>query len=409
MNFGFESSVLNGGQVPRMRSGPALPASGINNEIFIDTGANTMYFYNGAWVSVGAPAGTITGGGTNNYLPKFTGATTIGNSVVYEDAGRIAIGGTAAPRLLSVYEAVQTQGYFNTLSGVDTGIFAADGSNNTIMGSVSNNDFLLLSNNTERARVFAGGNVTIGSTVNTGQKLGVQGAVITQQYYQGNLIGTPFSTWYYSGGFAFFGGNSAGVGLCLTSDAGSRRVNIFTGGNVAIGTNTDAGYKLDVNGTGRFTNNLSVLSNSAYIAVGVAAQMKMYSSSGTGDCKFTIPGGGYYYSWYIQNNASTDVARMQIEAVSGAVGTEKALAKFINGTNIFINADTTAGSAYYNYLSIYAAATGGLRNELRGALFCPMNAADMATLGAFCPIGTMVFETTSKRYHVWDGGVWHQM
>jgi hypothetical protein len=36
------------------------------------------------------------------------------------------------------------------------------------------------------------------------------------------------------------------------------RFDIFSNGNVAIGTTTDAGYKLDVNGTGRFTGALTV-------------------------------------------------------------------------------------------------------------------------------------------------------
>jgi hypothetical protein len=408
MNFGFESSVLNGGQVPRMRSGAVLPASGINNEIFIDTGANTMYFYNGAWVSVGAPAGTITGGGTANYLPKFTGAATIGNSVVYENGGKIALGGTSAPRLLSVYETIQTQGYYVTLGGVDRGIFAADGSNNSLIGSISANDFLLFSNNTERARIFSGGNVTIGSTVDSGQKLGVQGAIVTQQYYQGNIIGTPFSTWYYSGGTAFFGSNSAGVNLTLMTDAGTRRMTLFTGGNVAIGTTTDSGFKLNVAGTINNNNNLTVTSGTAYIGIGNNGQQFKLQAATTGE--ISRKGGfQYYHTWYMQNNVNADVKRLQLEHITGGTGAEKGLAEFINGTNIFINADTTAGSSYYNYLSIYAAATGGLRNELRGALFCPMSAADMAILGTVCPVGTLVFETGSKRYHCWDGGVWHQM
>ena len=43
------------------------------------------------------PSGSgIGGSGTDNYLPKFTSATTLGNSVVYEEAGNIGIG-TATP------------------------------------------------------------------------------------------------------------------------------------------------------------------------------------------------------------------------------------------------------------------------------------------------------------------------
>jgi hypothetical protein len=39
--------------------------------------------------------------------------------------------------------------------------------------------------------------------------------------------------------------------------AGSTRISIETNGNVLVGTTTDSGFKLDVNGTGRFTGALS--------------------------------------------------------------------------------------------------------------------------------------------------------
>jgi hypothetical protein len=53
----------------------------------------------------------------------------------------------------------------------------------------------------------------------------------------------------------------------LTNGAnGTSRFYISNGGNIGIGTTTDAGYKLDVNGTGRFSGNLTALSitTSAY-------------------------------------------------------------------------------------------------------------------------------------------------
>ena len=39
----------------------------------------------------------------------------------------------------------------------------------------------------------------------------------------------------------------------------SSTTSTWVGGNLLVGTTTDAGYKLDVNGTGRFTNNLSII------------------------------------------------------------------------------------------------------------------------------------------------------
>jgi len=48
-----------------------------------------------------------------------------------------------------------------------------------------------------------------------------------------------------------------GRDVYFQTEAGSNRMVIKSGGNVGIGTTTDAGYKLDVNGTGRFSGDLT--------------------------------------------------------------------------------------------------------------------------------------------------------
>ena len=45
------------------------------------------------WTCADAGAGSIGGSGTANYIPKFTAATSIGNSVIYETAGNVGIDG----------------------------------------------------------------------------------------------------------------------------------------------------------------------------------------------------------------------------------------------------------------------------------------------------------------------------
>jgi hypothetical protein len=50
--------------------------------------------------------------------------------------------------------------------------------------------------------------------------------------------------------------------LSLTGRENNADLVLQTSGNVTIGTTTDAGYKLDVNGTGRFSGNLSVIRTS---------------------------------------------------------------------------------------------------------------------------------------------------
>jgi hypothetical protein len=52
-----------------------------------------------------------------------------------------------------------------------------------------------------------------------------------------------------------------GVDSMVFGTSNTERMRITSGGNVLIGTTTDAGYKLDVNGTGRFNNTLQISGN----------------------------------------------------------------------------------------------------------------------------------------------------
>jgi len=130
---------------------------------------------------------------------------------------------------------------------------------------------------TEYMRIQAGGNVGIGTTsalqtltlagtqmmYNTGGD-GVANTVIGSITSQVRNYGTGIATssfasiqfatdptTWYKGDIRFLTNGSDG-----TSTGGTERMRITSGGNVLIGTTTDAGYKLDVNGTGRFTSNL---------------------------------------------------------------------------------------------------------------------------------------------------------
>ncbi len=58
------------------------------------------YAYRALWADTASVAlsGTgIGGSGSTNYIAKFTGATTIGNSVIYESGGKLGIGTTPDP------------------------------------------------------------------------------------------------------------------------------------------------------------------------------------------------------------------------------------------------------------------------------------------------------------------------
>jgi hypothetical protein len=114
------------------------------------------------------------------------------------------------------------------------------------------------------------GNFAIGSTTDAGYKLDVNGTARVS-----GLLTTPAGTnlggWYlYANGTtnaSMFGGSSwvldtvSGGGYRFRTAGNTDRLRIESTGNVLINTTTDAGYRLDVNGTARVQGALSVTSN----------------------------------------------------------------------------------------------------------------------------------------------------
>jgi hypothetical protein len=148
--------------------------------------------YNGtSWVN-DSDSG-ITGSLTTNYLPKATGATTLGNSLVYDNGTNVGIG-TNTPK--SSFEILGLNGNIrlygtsgisnNQLSSnvyFDGSTWTRDNALNGATAIILNPSGLLsfhtTSNTTgfpdERFRVTPSGNLIIGSTTDSGEKLQVTG------------------------------------------------------------------------------------------------------------------------------------------------------------------------------------------------------------------------------------------
>jgi hypothetical protein len=249
----------------------------------------------------------ITGTGTTNYLPKFTGASALGNSLVYDSGTAIGIGTTSPSEILDVRNINReaTNGEFTQLlsstNSQDAGIGASLGfggfTNGTsgyttfsgLKGFKENGDggntagtlaFYTRLNGgaiNERMRITSAGNVGIGTTA-PDSKLKVVNSItdysptlILQNTAtsDGALVGLRMlpnngaSGLYigiHSSGFenqnVFINQEKNADLLVLTNS--TERMRIKAGGNVLIGTTTDAGYKLDVNGTARLSGELLI-------------------------------------------------------------------------------------------------------------------------------------------------------
>ena len=135
---------------------------------------------------------------------------------------------------------------------------------------------------TTKMQVRSNGNVLIGTTTDAGFKLDVNGTARVQ----GNTtiggtitISSSGDRGLFTWGGGYFGiqalGNQ-GISLILTNN--TRPLNIPNAtGNVLINTTTDAGYKLDVNGTARVTN-LTV--NNSILGQGSAQSLVFNNGTG---------------------------------------------------------------------------------------------------------------------------------
>jgi len=192
----------------------------------------------------------VTGTGMTNTLPKFTGSTTIGNSLFTDDGTNGAFGGAN----YSVGTSVRT---FNISAPLYAGI-----------GFWANN-------------------------VYTGD--------IFSYTVSGNLIIAADPT------------NILTDSRVILATDGTQRLAVFSDGNVTIANSpTNAGFKLDVNGTGRFTGNLGVgITSFASWASGTenAFQVKNSSIYEYGGYETALSVNAYFNAgWkYIGTNTATQL------------------------------------------------------------------------------------------------------
>jgi hypothetical protein len=205
----------------------------------------------------------VTGTGTTNYLPKFTGASTIGDSVIADNATEINIpkriflnsGGQSiffTPNLSSSSNRIEGS------SGVPLEIFTSGSELRLAAGGVSTQVTLLSSGNVGIGTTSpsyplqvrrAGGAGSLGISIDS---VGTTDRVAQYFAIQDNSFGAGTGHAFY---YRVPSSTTDVLGLFLNES-----------GNLLVGTTTDAGFKLDVNGTGRFSGSLS---GSGINAVGI--------------------------------------------------------------------------------------------------------------------------------------------
>lgn len=222
----------------------------------------------------------VTGSGTTNYVPKFTGASTVGNSLVFDNGTNVGIGTATPTDLLTLYSASSSiiSMRDNVVSNAYGGYIKGYG----LSGSGGRLDLGVIDANTYRA-----------------------GITITEQ--------------------------SQFINFFTNSGTLSQKMSIIPNGNVIIqsgGTFTDAGYKLDVNGTGRFSGALTGTSASFSGIVSVAAFTTSDLSAST------------------QLNLTRTATQFSGIAIRGSVAADRAIFSVANDDALYIGRNPGGGGAW---------------------------------------------------------------
>jgi hypothetical protein len=163
-------------------STPVTTSGTITLEIATASGSQNGLLSSTDWTTFNnkqnALTNPVTGTGTTNYLPKFTGASTIGNSQVFDNGSGVGIGTSSPVSLLNLYgdtNLIQLQNSTTGNTGADGTRINLSGADLQIINRESAN-MIFYTFDTERMRIFSDGNVFIGSSPsNAGFKLDVNG------------------------------------------------------------------------------------------------------------------------------------------------------------------------------------------------------------------------------------------
>ena len=320
------------------------------------------------------------------------------------------------------------------------------------IGTVPGNKYLdLITGSTSRIRIFGNGNVSVSSTVDAGFRLDVSGMARVQgdliqstgKFELGksggtNTIGSTSAVSYTTISSSSFGGgsvlaitgensfvNESRAQLFISNNAASPThrfgigvrtdgvahleaatflaLNANTGKNIGIGTAIDAGFRLDVLGTGRFSGNVT-LSSAATLTLNNSD-----NSVGVRQLHGTTPtrGAQYIFQWaggnvfgfnstgvnFIHATTNNDILFINRSLLSNGTSSGTAF-EFMDGGRF----SPTTGNNTFNIIGIRTRinATGGT-NIIRGFFYNPIIESETGTTQRAIEtvVGDVLLGTTS--------------
>lgn len=295
----------------------------------------------------------ITGTGTTNYLPKFTGTSAIGNSLIYDNGTNIGIGTTSPSYKLDV------AGVGRFLGSIPLTL-ERSGSTKYTFSLGASDDFYINNVNigTTPLTILSSGNVGIGTTTpnysaTNRRVLDINGT--SQSMLALSVGGVGKSFLFYTGTDLLVSNESNGAIKFNTN--GSEKAIITSGGDVGIGTTSPAA-KLDVNGI--FRSIVTSISSTGEIA----AKILGYPTSPFG-LIFRSYSSGATSIQSQRESSNSELFPLSLQPLGGNVGigtTSPAQKLDVFGTSRISN--TTPTQEFYStgngdvWGSVYAQASG---------------------------------------------------
>jgi hypothetical protein len=216
--------------------------------------------------------------------------------------------------------------------------FGTDNFNSGLSCRIQSQDGIVFNSGgaTERMRITSGGNVGIG-TSSPSRKLTVSNAANGDIALFTNTADADLLINLTSGVTLL----TPTTGILAFGTSNTERMRITSSGNVLIGTTTDAGFKLDVNGTGRFSGNTT----------GAIATFINTNTAGTGNGLLVDVNSQLGTDNYVMNLITNGTSRMYVRE-DGLVFMSGLISSFTTGNaaNMFVSSGD--GAIYRSTSSI---------------------------------------------------------